>query len=47
MPDGAADQDLVPEPANEAEEGDPGDQGAERTGEAGAGPRWTLRSVDP
>jgi len=38
LPDGATDQDLVPEPADEAEERDPGDQGAERAGEAGAGP---------
>lgn len=37
LPDGTADQDLVPESADEAEEGVTGDQGAERTGEAGAG----------
>ena len=37
VPDGAADQDLVPEPEDEAQEGDPGDQGAQRAGEAGAG----------
>ncbi|KAK1129167.1 hypothetical protein K0M31_020297 [Melipona bicolor] len=36
LPDGTADQDLVPESADEAEEGDTGDQGAERTREAGA-----------
>lgn len=38
LPDGAANQNLVPEPADEAQEGNPGDQGAERTGEASPGP---------
>ncbi len=37
VPDGAADQDLVPEQEDEAQEGDPGHQGAQRAGEAGAG----------
>ncbi|KAL1402790.1 hypothetical protein pipiens_000946, partial [Culex pipiens pipiens] len=36
--DGAADQDLVPEPPDEAQEGNPSHQGAERAGEAGPGP---------
>lgn len=37
LPDGTANQDLVPESANEVEEGDSGDQGAKRAGEASAG----------
>ena len=37
MPDGATDKNLVPEPTNEAKEGNPSHQRAERTGETGAG----------
>lgn len=37
VPDGEADQDLVPEQEDEAEEGNPGDKGTERTGETGSG----------
>ncbi len=37
LSDGAPNKDLVPEPAYEAQEGDPGHQGAERAGEASAG----------
>jgi len=33
LPDGATDQDLVPEPPDEAEEGAEGRQGVERGGE--------------
>lgn len=37
MFDGKADQNMVPESTDEAQERDTGDQGAERAGEAGAG----------
>jgi len=37
LPDRTTNQDLVPESANEVEEGDSGDQGAKRAGEASAG----------
>ena len=45
MPDGAADQDLVPEPPDEVEEGAEGRQGVERAGEEeergrSRSPRW-------
>lgn len=43
VPDRATDQDLVPEPTDEVEKGDPGHQGAQRAGEAGAGAEGSGR----
>jgi len=47
--DRTANQNLVPEPKNEAQEGDPGHQGAERAGEASPGlkDRRPFRSSRP